>query len=132
MKITLIILLTFIIAFITMPAFAVNRVLSLDGDGDYVQVPDADSLDLTANFTFEAWVFPATTSGVNTIFNFDASEEIATDASESHSNDQLMGDAHVVEAELPKPGELIISTVLSGMITNEAGQPTPIGINFSL
>ena len=69
MKRTLIILLTLITALITPPAFAVNRVLSLDGDGDYVEVPDADSLDLSDNFTFEAWVFPTATSGGNMIFN---------------------------------------------------------------
>jgi len=32
-------------------------------------VPDADSLDLTDNFTFEAWVFPVETSHENMIFN---------------------------------------------------------------
>jgi len=34
----------------------VNRVLSLDGDGDYVEVPDSDSLDLVKALTVEMWV----------------------------------------------------------------------------
>jgi len=34
-----------------------NQVIRLDGNGDYVEVPDSDSLDLTDNFTLEAWVF---------------------------------------------------------------------------
>jgi len=69
MKKMIIFLLIFITAFITPEALAINCVLSLDGDGDYVEMPDAESLDLTANFTFEAWVFPTTTAGVNIIFN---------------------------------------------------------------
>ena len=36
---------------------ASNWSLKLDGNSDYVEVPDSDSLDLTDNFTFEAWVF---------------------------------------------------------------------------
>jgi len=69
MKRIIIVLLTVITALTTTPALAENQVLSLDGKGDYVEVPDAESLDLTANFTFEAWVFPTTTSGGNIIFN---------------------------------------------------------------
>jgi len=255
MKRTLIVLLTLVVAFITPSAFALNRVLSLDGDGDYVEVPDADSLDLTDNFTFEVWVFPIATSGDNMIFNkertyqwairdgnlqwaletsviwdwhytglsmpvnqwthlaltydsknvsvygnglllstivhpqggkldandsalrigarsrdipysffaglidevriwnivrtqediqatmhttlsskepglvsywrFDDDQNIATDLSPSHSDGKLMGDAHCVEAELPKQSELVIPTVLSGRIMNESGQPIP-------
>ena len=37
-------------------AWAVNNALSLDGDGDYVEVLDDDSLDLTV-FTLEAWAW---------------------------------------------------------------------------
>ncbi|MBM3236383.1 hypothetical protein FJZ31_08800 [Candidatus Poribacteria bacterium] len=56
MKNTLIILLTFITAFITSPAFALNRVLSLDGDGGYVKISDSLMLNkrkiiIAAHFT---------------------------------------------------------------------------------
>ena len=44
MKQTLIILLILITALITPPAFAVNQVLSLDGDGDYISIPNAPEL----------------------------------------------------------------------------------------
>ncbi len=33
-----------------------NQVLSLDGNGAYVMVPDQDDLDLSTNFTLEAWI----------------------------------------------------------------------------
>jgi len=57
MKIILIILLTLIIALITTPAFAVNRVLSLDGDGDYVEITDSESLNaINSQVTMEAWI----------------------------------------------------------------------------
>jgi len=36
---------------------ASNWALELDGSSDYVSIPDSDSLDLTDNFTLEAWVF---------------------------------------------------------------------------
>jgi len=281
MKITLIILLTFIIAFITPPAFAVNRVLSLDGDGDYedgftsvnhVEIKDSESLNaINSQVTMEAWIKPTdfpnqwnfilfkgdkwasnacenrsyglllNSSGFINLFSapsnqgqiylnssnglillnrwyhvagiidaksdvmhilingvevasrdfgkdirlsalplrigwsheegvgsqasfaglidevriwniartqediqktmhttlsgtepglvgywqFDDSEEIATDSSENHSDGKLMGNAHFVEAELLKPGDSVIPTVFLGMITDEMGQPSP-------
>ena len=247
-----------IIAFIAPSAFAQNCVLSLDGAGDYVEIPEADILDLTDNFTFEAWVFPITPASENMIFNkerayqwaikngnlqwaletsvmwewhdtglsvpvnqwihfaltyaspnvsvyangvllgtiahpqgeklsvndnalrigarnlprfavhaeffagqidevriwnvvrtqkeiqaarhtilsgkepglvgywrFDGIGETIIDSSLNHLDGKLMGDAHLIEAELPEPNELVISTVLSGMITDEAGKPIP-------
>jgi len=251
---------TLIIAFIAPSAFAQNRVLSLDGAGDYVEIPDADILDLTDNFTFEAWVFPIATSGENIIFckerayewainngnlqwaletsvmwewhdtglsvpvnqwihfaltyaspnvsvyangvllgtithpqggelsvndsalrigarnlpgltahagsfsgqidevriwnvvrtpeeiqatkhtilsgkepglvgywQFDGIGEIIIESSSSmnHLDGKLMGDAHLAEAELSEPDELVISTALSGMITDESSKPIP-------
>ena len=59
MRKTLVILLTFIIALITPPTFAQNRVLSLDGDGDYVEVADSESLNaINSQVTMEAWIKP--------------------------------------------------------------------------
>ena len=53
----LIILLTLITAFITPSAFAVNGVLSLDGDGDYVEIADSESLNaINSQVTMEAWI----------------------------------------------------------------------------
>ena len=46
------------IGFSAPSALAANKVLSLDGDGDYVEVLDNDSLDLTNTLTPEAWVLP--------------------------------------------------------------------------
>ncbi len=38
-------------------AFAANKVLSLDGDGDYVDISDSDSLDISGNeITISAWI----------------------------------------------------------------------------
>ncbi len=34
-----------------------NTALAFDGAGDYVQVPDHPSLDLTTGFTIAAWVY---------------------------------------------------------------------------
>ena len=56
---TLVILLTFIIALITPPTLAQNRVLSLDGDGDYVEIADGESLNaINSQVTMEAWIKP--------------------------------------------------------------------------
>jgi len=53
----LIILLVLIITTITPPAFAVNRVLNLDGDGDYVEIADSESLNsINSQVTMEAWI----------------------------------------------------------------------------
>jgi len=64
-------------------------------------------------------------SGLVGYWRFDDEQNTATDSSPNHSDGKLMGDAHVVEAELPKLGELVIPTVISGMITNEAGDSLP-------
>ncbi|MBC8229048.1 hypothetical protein H8E77_05825 [bacterium] len=57
MRKTFVILLTFITTLITTPSFAVNRVLSLDGDGDYVEVKDSASLNaINSQVTMEACI----------------------------------------------------------------------------
>ena len=57
MKQTLIILLIFITALISLPSSAVNRVLSLDGEGDYVEIADSESLNaINSQVTMEAWI----------------------------------------------------------------------------
>ena len=59
MKKILIILLILITTLITPSAFAVNRVLSLDGDGDYVEIADSESLNaIDSQVTMEAWIKP--------------------------------------------------------------------------
>ena len=46
-----------IIAFVVPSAFAVNRVLSLDGDGDYVEMADSETLNnINSQVTMEAWI----------------------------------------------------------------------------
>ncbi|MCZ6681238.1 MAG: carboxypeptidase regulatory-like domain-containing protein [Candidatus Poribacteria bacterium] len=59
MKFTLIILslLMVTLCVATPPTLAVNRVLSLDGGGDYIEVSHSDSLDITEAITIEGWVF---------------------------------------------------------------------------
>jgi len=56
-------------------------------------------------------------------WRFDNEQNIATDLSPNRSDGKLIGDAHFVQAELPEPAELVIPTVLGGMITDEAGKP---------
>ena len=36
----------------------INQALSLDGNDDYIEVPDSSSLDITNAITLEAWVYP--------------------------------------------------------------------------
>ena len=36
--------------------WAQNKVLSLDGDGDYVEIPNSEVFDITDQVTMEAWV----------------------------------------------------------------------------
>ncbi len=45
--------------------WAVNRVLSLDGGGDYVEIAHSDSLDITEAITLEGWVFHKDAETVN-------------------------------------------------------------------
>lgn len=57
MKSIIVILLTLTAALITPQAFAANRVLSLDGDGDYVEMADSEALnDIDSQVTVEAWI----------------------------------------------------------------------------
>jgi len=67
-------------------------------------------------------ILPGNEPGLVGYWRFDDLGNIATDSSPNHSDGKLIGDAHFVEAELPKPGELIIPTVISGTITDEAGK----------
>lgn len=47
----------------TSSVWAINRALSLDGDGDYVEVPDSTSLHIENQITMEAWVYPTAYEG---------------------------------------------------------------------
>ena len=42
---------------VMLDTWAVNQVLSLDGGGDYVEIPPSDNLDITGAVTLEGWVF---------------------------------------------------------------------------
>ncbi len=48
---------------ITPGALAQNQVLNLDGDGDYVIVPDSPSLNPSSALTLEAWIKPNDLTG---------------------------------------------------------------------
>jgi len=41
----------------------VGRAFSLDGNGDYVSVPDSPSLDITSQVTLDAWIYPTALGG---------------------------------------------------------------------
>ena len=76
---------------------------------------------LVGYWRFDDFVLDANRNGVQN----DDEQKTVTDSSKNHSDGKLMGDAHVVEAELPKPEELVLLTVLSGIIVNQKGQPIP-------
>ena len=58
-------------------------------------------------------------------WRFDNVSKMVTDSSSYGNDGKLLGDAHYIESELPKPGELLIPTVISGQIMDEHGQPIP-------
>ena len=49
-------LLLLLIVLVCSSVMAQNKALSLDGDGDYVQIPDSDVFNITDEITMEAWV----------------------------------------------------------------------------
>ena len=55
MRPTIILLFILTIGSITPSAFAQNRVLSLDGNISYMEVPSSPSLDISTEFTIEWW-----------------------------------------------------------------------------
>jgi len=58
-------------------------------------------------------------------WRFDDGKKIVTDTSPNHNDGELIGDARLVEVEFPQPGEQVISTGLSGVITDGESQPIP-------
>jgi hypothetical protein len=57
-------------------------------------------------------------------WNFDlGSPNTVIDSSPERSHGKLVGDAYLVEAELPKQGEATVPAVISGRIMDEKGQP---------
>ena len=46
-----------------------GNALSFDGSGDYVSVPDDDSLDITGELMLEAWIFPTSLGGYRMIID---------------------------------------------------------------
>ncbi|MEA4839400.1 MAG: LamG-like jellyroll fold domain-containing protein [Bacteroidales bacterium] len=55
MKYKIVFLLALVIRFL--PIDAQNNALDFDGTDDYVEIPDNNALDLTTNYTLEAWVY---------------------------------------------------------------------------
>ena len=66
-----------------------------------------------------------TEPGLVGYWRFDDIGKVATDLSKGRSDGKLMGDARFAEAEFPEPGELVIPTVLSGIISDGEGRPIP-------
>jgi hypothetical protein len=60
-----------------------NRVLSLDGSGDYVTIPSAADLQNLKEFTLEAWVYPQQGSQNNTIL-VNKSDNVAGNTARSY------------------------------------------------
>ncbi|HIE28843.1 TPA: hypothetical protein EYP66_16330, partial [Candidatus Poribacteria bacterium] len=58
-------LLLLTISFGAPSALAVNKALSLDGDGDYVSIPHSSSLDISGNITVEVWFKMVNTTPTN-------------------------------------------------------------------
>ncbi len=48
---------------------ATNYALDFDGNNDYVEIPDNDSLDITHAITLEAWIKPTSLSGIQGIIS---------------------------------------------------------------
>jgi len=80
---------------------------------------------LVGYWKFDDFVLDATRNGVQN----DDEQNVATGSSPNHNDGKLYGDAHFVEVgteglpHLPTPDELVIPTVLSGIIMDEAGKP---------
>lgn len=53
---------------------------SFDGSNDYVVVTDSNSLDVTSNFTFSAWIYPTSVTGDQYILSKDGVGTDTTDA----------------------------------------------------
>ena len=56
-------------------------------------------------------------------WRFNSVSNTVTDSSPSGAHGKLVGDAHLVEVELPGLDKLVIPTVISGMVVDESGQP---------
>ena len=62
-KMFLLILPICVFTWLTTPSWAVNKVLALDGNGDYVAINDSPSLNIGGSVTLEAWVYPVKVKG---------------------------------------------------------------------
>ncbi len=54
-----------------------GKALSFDGVNDWVTIPDANSLDLTAGMTLEAWVKPTAINGWETVLLKESASDLA-------------------------------------------------------
>ena len=56
-------------------------------------------------------------------WQFDDRADMVTDSSPNQIHGRLVGDAYIMEAELPRPDELDVPTVISGTVRDELGNP---------
>jgi len=116
MKNTFIILLIFTTALITPPAFAVNHVLSLDGDGDYVQMEDSAALNaINSQVTMETWIRP-TAFPENWIHIIYKGDKIAEWASNRSYCLQLNSSGFIHLSSAPSGEEQVFLNSPSGLI----------------
>ncbi len=54
-----------------------GKALSFDGVNDIVNVPDANSLDLTSGLTLSAWVYPTTQTSWHTVIMKETQGDLA-------------------------------------------------------
>lgn len=71
-----------ILCFLTISTFSqTNNAVSFDGTNDHIAISDNNAIDLSADFTLEAWIYPTGTGSSGTeggiIFNKESSYEIA-------------------------------------------------------
>jgi len=58
-------------------------------------------------------------------WGFEGAGNIVADSSPNRSDGELIGDAHLMEMELPSPSELDTPTVISGVVQDDSGKPVP-------
>jgi len=89
----------------------VGQSFSFDGTDDYVQVPDSASLDLTAQITIDAWVYP-------TVLGRRVVDKITAGGSDGYLLDTWPGNVRFIVGNIGVVGSTPLST---GVWTHIAG-----------